>query len=170
MAVSCIGIVTVFVENGTHSGLIHLVGKMLACLHTSCTCLVLCRRAGRRHCTFAIICPNVPFDHKHEIRFLPSVLLVVADGLQTTDATVEQGICPLPFFFFAFSLSFSFVLSQKKEISLCTCLYQLCTHLRVKIIVPCVSAKCNCIQFSCLENSSILLGNIPRKRVVLTIR
>ena len=54
----CIRNVTVFVDNETHSGLIRLVDKLLSCRHTSCTCLILCRRAGRRrHCTFAIIGP-----------------------------------------------------------------------------------------------------------------
>ena len=53
----CIRIVTVFVENETHSSLIRMVGKLLSCRHASCTCLILCRRAGRRHCTFAISCP-----------------------------------------------------------------------------------------------------------------
>ena len=53
----CIGIVTEVVENKTRSRLVRLVGKMLPCRHTSCTCLFLCWRTGKRHCAFAIICP-----------------------------------------------------------------------------------------------------------------
>ena len=54
----CIRIVTVFVEHQTHSSLIRLVGKLLSCRHSSCTCLILCRRAGRRHSTCALSTKN----------------------------------------------------------------------------------------------------------------
>ena len=53
----CIRIVAVFVKNKTRSNLIRSVGKLLSCGHTNCTCLILCRRTGRRHCAFALVCP-----------------------------------------------------------------------------------------------------------------
>ena len=53
----CIRIIAVFVNNKTRSYLIRSVGELLSCGHTSCTCLILCRRAGGRHYTFAIVCP-----------------------------------------------------------------------------------------------------------------
>ena len=53
----CIRIVAVLVKTETHCSLIRSVGKLLSFRHTSCTCLILCRRAGRRHCAFEIICP-----------------------------------------------------------------------------------------------------------------
>ena len=72
-------------------------------------------------------CAHVPFDHKHEIHFLPSVLSVVVDGPPTTDATGEQDICPCPYLRTLFT--FAFYLSERK-VKLCICLYQLCTHIR----------------------------------------
>ena len=69
---------------------------------------------------------------------------------------------------FCFSFTFSFLLSDG-EVSLCTCLYQLCTYLRFKIIVPRVGKKSHRIQFSCLENSNIIQSNIRRKRVVFLV-
>ena len=150
----CIGIVTVFVENETLSDLVRLVGKMLSCRHTSCTCLVSCRRAVRRHCTFVIICPMSLFDYKHDIRFLPSVLSVVVGGPPTRDVWANR-ISALALAF-AFTITLSF---PKGKVSLCTRWYELCTHLRVKIVVPRVGKKSNRIQFSCLEKSNIIQSN-----------
>ena len=122
----CIGVVTVFVENETHSSLLRFVGKLLSCHHSCCTCLVLRRRTGRRHCTFSIMrpCPFRP-QARHPW-FLPSVLSVVVDGPPTTDATGEQDICPCPYLRPLFT--FAFYLSERK-VKLCICLYQLCTHI-----------------------------------------
>ena len=72
--------VNVVVENKTRSNLVRLVGKMLSCRHTSGTCLVLRRRVGRRHLHIRDHLANVPFDHKHDIRFSLSVLPVAFDG------------------------------------------------------------------------------------------
>ena len=50
-------------------------------------------------CRFAIRpvrVPNVPFDRKHDIRPLLSVLSVVFDDPPMTDVTGEQDICPCP--------------------------------------------------------------------------
>ena len=81
-----IGIVTVFVENETHSDLVRLVGKILSCRHTSC----------KRTLRIRDHLPNVPFDHKHDIRFLLSILSVVVDGPPMTDVTGELDVCPCP--------------------------------------------------------------------------
>ena len=107
--------------------------------------------------------PNVPFDHKHDTRFSPSVLSVAVDGPPVTHATGEQDICPC-----SLSLPLPFFLSKGKA-SLCTRLYQLCTHLRVKIVVPCISKKSKRIQFGCFEHCNIAQSNIRRKRIVLLV-
>ena len=52
----CVRIIAV-VKNKTHSNLIRSVGKLLWCGHASCTCLILCRRTGGRHCAFAVVSP-----------------------------------------------------------------------------------------------------------------
>ena len=108
----CIKIVTVFVEDETHSDLVRLVGNMHSCRQTSCTCLVLCRRAGRRHGTFAIICPMSLSTTSTTFGFLPSVLSVVVDGPLMTDVTVEQDYLPLPL---PFALRLPFPLSFPTE-------------------------------------------------------
>ena len=92
----------------TRSNLIRLVGELLSCRHTSCTCLILCRRAGRRHCAFAIVCPMAHSTASSPLGFALNHSAVV-DGRPTTDVSVEQGICPCPFlcfYFFLFHLSF----------------------------------------------------------------
>ena len=101
-----IGIVTVFVENETHSDLVRLVGKILSCRHTSC----------KRTLRIRDHLPNVPFDHKHDIRFLLSILSVVVDCPPTTDVTGEQGYLPLPL---PLALSFPFPFSFPKEREAC---------------------------------------------------
>ena len=160
----CVGIVTVFVENEAHSNLVRLVGKMLSCR----TCLVLCGRAGRKHCTFAISnSPNVPFDHKHDIRFFAFSSFSLrrrssdhrCDGPNNTSALVLT---------FGFAFTFALFLSEGM-VGLCTRLYQLCTNFGIKIIVPCISEKSNRVRFSCLENNNIVQSNIRRKRVVFLV-
>ena len=112
----CIRIVTVFVENERHCSLIRSVGKMLSCRQTSCTLLILCRRAGGRHCAFAIVCP----------------MSLSTASPPVTDVTVEQDICPCPYICFYLYL-FPFSFPSKKKVSLCTRLYQFCTHFWIKI-------------------------------------
>ena len=76
--------------------------------------------------------PNVPFDRKLGTRLLLLILSGVVDGPPVTDVTVEQDIFPcicLCFYLYLFPFSFP---SKKKE-SLCTRLYQLCTHFGIKI-------------------------------------
>ena len=53
----CIRIIAVFVKNKTRCKLIRSVGKLRSCGHTSCACLILCRRTGGRHCAFAVVFP-----------------------------------------------------------------------------------------------------------------
>ena len=151
-------------KNETRSSLIRLIGLLLSCRHTSCTCLILCRRTGGRHCAFAIVCPMFLSTRSRTLGFHLSFLSAVVDDPPMTDVTVEQGICPC----LCLCFSFSYVLSEG-QVSLCTRLYQLCTHLRIKIIVPCVCKNSNRVQFSCLENSNTIQSNIRRKRVVFLI-
>ena len=79
----CIRIIAVFVKNKSRSNLIRSVSKLLSCGHASCTCSILCRRTGGRHCAFAVV---------RSLLVLSSVVV----GPPTTDAMVEQGICPCP--------------------------------------------------------------------------
>ena len=102
---SFLSIVTVFTKNKTLSSLTLLIGCLLSCRHTSCTCLILCRRAGGRHCAFAVVCPVC--DRKLDTRFSPQILSAVVDAPPTTDATVEQDICPCPFLCFYLCLFLS---------------------------------------------------------------
>ena len=67
----CIRIVDVFVKNETRSNLIRSVGKL----------------PGGGQSAVAVVCP---------VSLSPSVLSGGGDGPPTTDATVEQGICPCP--------------------------------------------------------------------------
>ena len=91
-----IRIVTVFVKNKTRFNLTRSVGKLLSCRNTSCTCLILCGRAGGRHCAFANFRPMSLSTASSTLGFCFFNLSAVVDGLPMTDATVEQNILPLP--------------------------------------------------------------------------
>ena len=81
----------------THSGPIRLAGKMLSCRHTSCTCLMFVWANWKNTLHIPDHLHRVLFDHKHDFRFLPSILTIVVDAPSMTDVTVEQDICPCPY-------------------------------------------------------------------------
>ena len=136
----------------TRSNLIRLVGELLSCRHTSCTCLILCRRAGRRHCAFAIVCPMAHSTASSPLGF--RFKSFSRRRRSSDDRCVGRtGYLPLPFPLLLL-FPFPFVLSERK-VSLCTRLYQLCTCFRIEIVVPCISEKSNCVQFSCLGQSHV---------------
>ena len=97
-------------------------------------------------------CAHRPFDRKHGIRVLLSVLSVVVDDpLSKHDGRTRNLPLPLP-------LPIPFFLSEGK-VSLYIGL-QLCANCWVKTVVPRVGKKSNCIHFSCLENRDIIQSNI----------
>ena len=62
----------------------------------------------------------------------------VASHTSSCSTLIANELVPL-----SFPISF-----PVREVNLCASLYQLCTHFRIKIVVPCTSEKSNRVQFS----------------------
>ena len=60
-------------------------------------------------------------------------------------------------------------MQQKNVRATGECVYKLCAYFRVKIVVPRVGEKSDRVQFSCIENSTIVQSNIRRKRMVFLV-
>ena len=144
MFAKCFTVIIEVMENETCCGLPRLDGKMLSCRHTSSSaCLVVRKRTLRIRNRV----PNVLFDRRHYIQFFLSIPSTVGHDRLMANVMSGQETCP-------YRCSYLFPFRKKGKL-VHICLHQLRANFWVKISVPCVSEKINCIKFRCMMTMMI---------------